>query len=78
MVSGVGHSPRQAAHVVLDNLSAHMGPEVTKWLDHPQAQTLAPALHSHLFFVVEPRRTVVQGIDRPVGCDEEPSPASLT
>jgi transposase len=23
-------------HVVLDNLSAHMGPEVTTWLDHPK------------------------------------------
>jgi transposase len=23
-------------HVVLDNLSAHMGPEVTRWLDHPK------------------------------------------
>jgi transposase len=23
-------------HVVLDNLSAHMGPEVTRWLDHPR------------------------------------------
>ena len=23
-----------AVHVVLDNLSAHMGPEVTTWLDH--------------------------------------------
>ena len=22
-------------HIVLDNLSAHMGPEVTRWLDHP-------------------------------------------
>jgi transposase len=25
-----------AVHVVLDNLSAHMGPEVTRWLDHPK------------------------------------------
>ncbi len=25
-----------AVHVVLDNLSAHMGPEVTRWLDHPR------------------------------------------
>ena len=23
-------------HVVLDNLSAHMGPEVTDWLAHPK------------------------------------------
>jgi transposase len=23
-------------HLVLDNLSAHMGPEVTRWLDHPK------------------------------------------
>ena len=23
-------------HVVLDNLSAHMGPEVSRWLDHPK------------------------------------------
>ena len=23
-------------HVVLDNLSAHMGPDVTRWLDHPK------------------------------------------
>jgi transposase len=31
------HVPRgQAVHVVLDNLSAHMGPEVTRWLDHPK------------------------------------------
>ena len=30
------HVPRDlAVHVVLDNLSAHMGPEVTRWLDHP-------------------------------------------
>jgi len=29
------HVPRDlAVHVVLDNLSAHMSPEVTKWLDH--------------------------------------------
>jgi len=29
------HVPRDlAVHVVLDNLSAHLGPEVTKWLDH--------------------------------------------
>ncbi len=26
----------QEIHVVLDNLSAHMGPEVTRWLDHPK------------------------------------------
>jgi transposase len=31
------HVPRQLEiHVVLDNLSAHMGPEVTRWLDHPR------------------------------------------
>jgi transposase len=30
------HVPRDLeVHVVLDNLSAHMGPEVTRWLDHP-------------------------------------------
>ena len=23
-------------HVILDNLSAHMGPDVTRWLDHPK------------------------------------------
>ena len=28
--------PDLAVHVVLDNLSAHMGPEVTRWLDHPK------------------------------------------
>jgi transposase len=31
------HVPRQLeVHIVLDNLSAHMGPEVTRWLDHPK------------------------------------------
>ncbi len=31
------HVPRDLeVHVVLDNLSAHMGPEVTRWLDHPK------------------------------------------
>ena len=31
------HVPRDLeVHVVLDNLSAHMGPEVTTWLDHPK------------------------------------------
>lgn len=31
------HVPRdQQVHIVLDNLSAHMGPEVTRWLDHPK------------------------------------------
>jgi transposase len=31
------HVPRNLeVHVVLDNLSAHMGPEVTRWLDHPK------------------------------------------
>jgi transposase len=31
------HVPRDLeVHVVLDNLSAHMGPEVTHWLDHPK------------------------------------------
>jgi transposase len=31
------HVPRHLeVHVVLDNLSAHMGPEVTRWLDHPK------------------------------------------
>ena len=31
------HVPRDLeVHVVLDNLSAHMGPEVTTWLDHPR------------------------------------------
>ncbi len=31
------HVPRDlAVHVVLDNLSAHMSPEVTRWLDHPK------------------------------------------
>ena len=31
------HVPRGLeVHVVLDNLSAHMGPEVTRWLDHPR------------------------------------------
>jgi transposase len=30
------HVPRHLeVHVVLDNLSAHTGPEVTRWLDHP-------------------------------------------
>ena len=29
---------RQEIHVVLDNLSAHMGPEVTEWLAHPHRQ----------------------------------------
>jgi transposase len=33
-----------AVHVVLDNLSAHMGPEVTRWLDHPKRA------RSHLHF----------------------------
>lgn len=28
--------PDLEVHVVLDNLSAHMGPEVTRWLDHPK------------------------------------------
>jgi transposase len=31
------HVPRHLeVHVILDNLSAHMGPEVTTWLDHPR------------------------------------------
>jgi transposase len=31
------HVPRDLeVHIVLDNLSAHMGPEVTRWLDHPK------------------------------------------
>src|SRR6266508_985398 len=31
------HVPRDLeVHLVLDNLSAHMGPEVTTWLDHPK------------------------------------------
>jgi transposase len=31
------HVPRDLeVHVVLDNLSAHMGPDVTRWLDHPK------------------------------------------
>jgi transposase len=31
------HVPRHLeVHVVLDNLSAHMSPEVTRWLDHPK------------------------------------------
>jgi transposase len=31
------HVPRELeVHIVLDNLSAHMGPEVTRWLDHPK------------------------------------------
>ncbi|MGH2702799.1 MAG: IS630 family transposase, partial [Actinomycetota bacterium] len=31
------HVPRDLeVHVVLDNLSAHMGPEVNTWLDHPK------------------------------------------
>jgi transposase len=31
------HVPRHLeVHVVLDNLSAQMGPEVTRWLDHPK------------------------------------------
>jgi transposase len=31
------HVPRHLeVHVVLDNLSAHMGPDVTRWLDHPR------------------------------------------
>lgn len=29
-------SCRLEVHVVLDNLSAHVGPEVTRWLDHPK------------------------------------------
>jgi hypothetical protein len=41
-----------AVHVVLDNLSAHMGPEVTTWLD------------SDVVVVVEPRGTVVQRAHR--------------
>jgi transposase len=31
------HVPRHLeVHIILDNLSAHMGPEVTTWLDHPK------------------------------------------
>jgi transposase len=31
------HVPRDlAVHIVLDNVSAHMGPEVTTWLEHPR------------------------------------------
>ncbi len=31
------HVPREVeVHVVLDNLSAHMGLDVTRWLDHPK------------------------------------------
>lgn len=30
--------PDLAVHVVLDNLSAHRAPEITKWLDHPDRQ----------------------------------------
>jgi len=31
------HVPRNLeVHVILDNLSAHLGPEVTEWLEHPK------------------------------------------
>ena len=31
------HVPRHlSVHIVLDNVSAHMGPEVTTWLEHPR------------------------------------------
>jgi len=53
------HVPRDlAVHVVLDNLSAHMSPEVTRWLDHPKR--VAPALHPHQLLVAQPRRALVQ------------------
>ncbi|MFH2071556.1 MAG: IS630 family transposase [Actinomycetota bacterium] len=33
------HVPRDLeVHLVLDNLSAHMSPEVTRWLDHPKRE----------------------------------------
>lgn len=32
----VGH--RTTPHLILGNLSAHMGPEVTRWLDQPKRE----------------------------------------
>ena len=52
-------------HVVLDNLSAHMGPEVTDWLAPPQTGSLAPALHPHQLVLAEHHRALVQRTHRP-------------
>ena len=52
-------------HVVLDNLSAHSAPEITKWLAHRDRAPLAPALHPDLQLVAEPHRALVQGTHRP-------------
>ncbi|MGI8592295.1 MAG: transposase, partial [Nakamurella sp.] len=51
-------------HVVLDNLSAHSTPEITKWLAHKRPPALAPSLHPDLQFLAQPHRTVVQGTHR--------------
>ena len=52
-------------HVVLDNLSAHKGPEIKEWLGDPRRRRLAPALHADLELVGQPGGAVVQGADRP-------------
>jgi len=52
-----------SVHVVLDNLSAHMGPELTEWLAKKDNH-VGPAFCAHQFELVEPRRTVVLGPDR--------------
>jgi hypothetical protein len=51
-------------HVVLDNLSAHKAEPVAKWLAHPK-RARWHALHTHQFFVTQPRRELVQPTHQP-------------
>ena len=51
-----------SVHVVLDNLSAHSAPEVTKWLAHKDRRRWH--LHADVQFLAEPGRAVVQRVDR--------------
>ena len=52
-------------HVVLDNLSAHKGPEVAGWLAHPRRARWHLHFHADQLVMAQPRGTMVQGADRP-------------
>jgi len=53
-----------AVHVVLDNLSAHKAPEITKVVGTPGSPTLAPAFHPDVELLDEPDRALVQRTHR--------------
>ncbi len=64
-------------HVILDNLSAHSTPDITKWLATKTVDA-GTFTSPHLQFLAQPDRAVVQRTHRQTTPKEASSPASPT